>query len=91
MAGAECVWPTDEKSAETLISQALESGDWGLVLVDEKYQQGLSQKLLESAFESVSPVVVFVSLSLKQGESPENQISELVRQAIGYSIKIREE
>jgi len=91
MAGAEVVWPTQEADPEQLLKQALESDQWGLVLVDEEFYASLGQKIREMAFESVSPVVMFVNLSLSSSQSPEQQIAEIVRQAIGYSLKIREE
>ena len=91
MAGVETVSPKAESEVETLVSKTLEDEGLGLVMVEESYEKVLSTRLRERAFDSTSPVVIFIPLGRTDAGSAEGYIAGIIRQAIGYSIKIREE
>lgn len=89
IAGAETA-SADSASIENLLSEAMSSGEWGLVIVEESLSEGISQRLSARAFESVSPIVVFIPLAKASAGSAEEYISSVIKGALGYSIKVRE-
>jgi len=89
MAGAETV-SAEPGQVESLLSEAIASGKWGLVIVEESLAGGISPRLSAQAFESVSPIVVFIPLAKASAGSAEEYISSVIKGALGYSIKVRE-
>ncbi|MGB9590439.1 MAG: hypothetical protein ACPL68_06075, partial [Candidatus Hydrothermia bacterium] len=59
-------------------------------IVEESLSAGLSPRLSAEAFESVSPIVVFIPLRKASAGSAEEYISSVIKGALGYSIKVRE-
>lgn len=90
MAGTEVVSPEGPDGLEKALSNALGEGKWGLVIVEESLARDISPKLSAQAFESVSPIVVFIPLARSSAGSAEEYISSVIKGALGYSIKVRE-
>jgi len=90
MAGTEVVSPEGPEGVEKALSDALDAGKWGLVIVEESLAREISPRLSAQAFESVSPIVVFIPLAKASAGSAEEYISSVIKGALGYSIKVRE-
>lgn len=89
IAGAETV-SAEPDQVEDLLLSAMSAGKWGLVIVEESLAGHVSPRLSAQAFDSVSPIVVFIPLRGAGASSAEEYISSVIRGAIGYSIKVRE-
>ncbi len=89
MAGAETV-AAEPDQVEGLLSSAMASGKWGLIILEESLAAGISPRLSAQAFESVSPIVISIPLARASAGSAEEYISSVIKSALGYSIKVRE-
>ncbi len=87
LAGVEVRSPKPEEFPKVL-EEEMSSGRWGLIIADAEYEAALSPQRRAEVFESTDPVVVFVS-TRGAGEPPEEYISRIVREAMGYAIKVK--
>ncbi len=87
LAGVEVRTPSPEDFPNVL-EEEMVSGRWGLIIADAEYESTLSPQRRAEVFESTDPVVVFVSTK-GGGEPPEEYISRVIREAMGYAIKVR--
>ena len=79
-----------EEAAERLLA-LLRSKEPGIVIYNDEYRSGLSEKSRIELEESVSPVFYAIPVCQARGgaEPREHYLARLLRRAIGYQLKIK--
>ncbi|MDF0664774.1 MAG: V-type ATP synthase subunit F [Nitrospira sp.] len=79
-----------EEGAERLLT-LLRAKEPGIVIYNDEYRTGLSEKSQVELEESVSPVFYAMPISQARGggESREHYLARLLRRAIGYQLKLK--
>lgn len=91
LAGVEATEVSDkEEGAERLLA-LLRAKEPGIVIYNDDYRTGLSERSQVELEESVSPVFYAMPISQARGggESREHYLARLLRRAIGYQLKIK--
>ncbi len=84
------VFETDDSSlAEKHVRSLAGSGEYALVIIDEKLVRTFSPYTKNFIFESTSPVFVEVGLEGTSDENIIREIESLARDALGYAIRIK--
>lgn len=80
----------DPHDAAEAIKKAAANGDVGIVLVDEPLYHGLPRELLSRLDREALPIIAPVPAPHRDAEGEaEAYILEILRQAIGYRVRLR--
>ena len=91
LTGVEATEVSAEEEASERLLTLLRGKEPGIVIYNDEYRRGLSEKNQAELEESVSPV--FCAIPISQvgggGESREHYLARLLRRAIGYQLKLK--
>lgn len=83
-------WEVEKpESVKKLIKRALESGEYGVILVEDDFEAYLDHRTKNIIYQSVSPIFFFINLSPERKIPVEEQIREIVRRAIGFELNVK--
>ena len=76
--------------AHNILSTEIDDGHNGIILIDETFSKNLPPKLSKRVDESTVPLVVSIPVITKREfvRSRDEIIENIIRRAVGYSIKI---
>lgn len=89
LAGADAEIVKDEKDMLAVIEKCLEHKNYGIIIVDAEIFYEIDERKRKVLEESVMPVIIPLHLKQKSKISAEEYLKEVVRRAIGYSIRIK--
>ncbi|NGZ10745.1 MAG: hypothetical protein CV088_15385 [Nitrospira sp. LK70] len=91
LAGVEATEVSDKGEAAERLLTLLRAKEPGIVIYNDDYRTGLSERSQVELEESVSPVFYAMPISQARGggESREQYLARLLRRAIGYQLKIK--
>jgi len=89
LTGVEVIEAKDAKEAEDKVLEAMESGKYGIIILEEEFLEKFDPRNKTKILESVVPLVVPISVTLSSKMSVEEYLEMVVRRAIGYQIKVR--
>jgi vacuolar-type H+-ATPase subunit F/Vma7 len=89
LAGVHVEEAKDGKEAEKIVLDAIESGKYGIIILEEEFLEDFDPRNKAKILESVVPLVVPISVTLSSTISVEEYLEMVVRRAIGYHIKVR--
>ena len=89
LTGVEVIEAKDVKEAEDKVLEAMESGKYGIIILEEEFLEKFDPRNKTKILESVVPLVVPISVTLSSKMSVEEYLEMVVRRAIGYQIKVR--
>ena len=93
LTGVEVIRVTDRATAPTVLLEAVDNGEHGLVIVEEALLEGLSDADRTALFQRNVPLVIPVRLDLRwasEGKAAEDDyVAKLIRHAVGYQLNIQ--
>lgn len=89
LAGAEVIIADTPQAAQEALQKAMENGKYGIIIVEDEFLSAMEDKFRARVMESTIPLVIPVSLRKKAEESAEAYLSEMIRRAIGFQIRVR--
>ena len=91
LAGIETFSAGDPREAEGLLKELLERKAPGVVVISEAFLPFFSERIQKKVEESLQPVFLVIPhiQSWREGEKKEEYLSRLLRNLIGYQIKIK--
>lgn len=89
LAGAEVVVVDTPEAAQQALQKAMENGQYGIIIVEDEFLSAMDEKFRARIMESTIPLIIPVSLRKKAKESAEAYLSEMIRRAIGFQIRVR--
>ncbi|MHB8481953.1 MAG: V-type ATP synthase subunit F [Nitrospiria bacterium] len=91
LAGIETFAVQDDREAESFLKDLLARKDAGVVIISEDFLPFLSERTRKKVEESLQPVCVPIPdiQSWREGEKKEEYLSRLLRNLMGYQIKIK--
>lgn len=89
LTGVQVEEAVNAKDAEEKVLKAIESGKFGIIILEEEFLKGFDPRNKTKILESVVPLVVPISVTLSSKMSVEEYLEMVVRRAIGYQIKVK--
>ncbi len=89
LAGVDFWEVDDPEKVRKMIRKALESGEYGVILVEDDFEPYLDYRTKNLVYQSVNPIFFFVNLNPEHKVSVEEQIREIVRRAIGFELNVK--
>lgn len=91
LAGVEATEVSAKEEAAERLLTCLRGKEPCIVIYNDEYRTGLSEKSQVELEESVSPVFYAIPISQARsgGESREHYLARLLRRAIGYQLKLK--
>jgi len=93
LAGVETCVAEDADSAAGALAKAAESGEYGVVVLDEQLAAGFDERTRQSMSGSDVPVVIAVPGQMRwqdvEAMEPDDYVARLIRQAVGYQLDIK--
>lgn len=79
--------------AQSALSAAMDSGEYGIVVVDENMLEQMDERAVNRFFRQNIPLVVPLPGDLQWGDTEETQqddyVARLIRRAVGYQLNIQ--
>ncbi len=89
LTGVKVLEVSNIKDAEKKVLEAMDSGKYGIIILEEKFLNEFDPRNKSKILESVVPLVVPISVTLSSTQSVEEYLEMVVRRAIGFHIKVR--
>ncbi len=89
LAGVDAEIVKDNNGMLAIIEKCFEDKNYGIIIVDAEIFYKIEERKRKVLEESVMPVIIPLYLKQKGKVSAEEYLKEVVRRAIGYSIRIK--
>ena len=73
---------------QEILSELLTQKNWGVIIIPQEHLPDFDPRVLKTLDATQIPLVVPIPMSGKETTSPEAYVSQIVRRALGYQIKI---
>ncbi len=89
LAGVE-FWEVEKpESVKKMVRKAFESGEYGVILVEDDFEPYLDYRTKNLIYQSVNPIFFFINLNPEHKVPVEEQIREIVKRAIGFELNVK--
>lgn len=92
LAGIETCVVSGAKNASEALAGIIESGEYGIVIMDEQLSSGLDRHVLAALARSDGPMLVTVPAELRWRDTErlpqDDYVARLIRRAVGYQLNI---
>lgn len=93
LAGLETWTVSDTKQASEVLSKVISDGEYGIVIMDEKFSSGLDKRVIMALSRSNAPMLVSVPAELRWRDTEtlphDDYVARLIRRAVGYQLDIK--
>lgn len=89
LAGCDAEIVKDEKDMLSILEKYIENKIYGIIIVDAEIFYKIEERKRKIFEESAIPVIIPLYLKEKGKVGAEEYLKEVVRRAIGYSIRIK--
>lgn len=91
LAGVEVKEVEDGGDITALLNDIIKTGDYGLLVIEEKFLAKVDEGILKRIRKTGIPVIVPIDApkSWQTAAEMESYIARLIRRAIGYQVKIK--
>lgn len=91
LAGVEVEEVKEDEDITDILNDILKTGDYGLLVVEEKFLAKVDEGVLKRIRKTGIPVIVPIDTpkSWQTESEMESYIARLIRRAIGYQVKIK--
>lgn len=80
---------TDEKSAETIFDRVINEPNAGIVVIDERLMNAISEEKLNRVEKSWHGILLVLPSPRHPEAEMEDYAAKLIRRAIGYHVRLR--
>ena len=88
LTGVDVFTSDSKEKTEDLLFQTIEAKKTGLVILPQEHLEGLEERRRKQIEELDVPLIVPVPMIQESELTPEEYVSQMVRRAIGYQVKI---
>jgi len=88
LTGVETFVSNVGSTTQEKLSELLGQKEWGVIILPQEHLDDFDPKMLKKLDSVQIPLIVPVPMGSKDASSPEAYVSQIVRRAIGYQIKI---
>ena len=88
LTGVDVLTSDSKETTEDLLFQTIEAKKVGLVILPQEHLEGFEERTRKQIEGLDVPLIVPVPMTQESGITPEEYVSQMVRRAIGYQIKI---
>ena len=93
LAGLETLTVSDTKQASEALLKVISDGEYGIVIMDEKFSSELDKRVRIALSRSNAPMLVSIPAELKWRDTetlpPDDYVARLIRRAVGYQLNIK--
>ena len=93
LAGVDVSLVTDAAGVRTALEEAIASGSYGIVIVEEELMSGMEEGIRKGFTASTVPLIIEVPGVLAWREVEEapsdDYVARLIRRAVGYQLNIK--
>ncbi len=93
LSGIEAVKAHDAFHAEEVLLQAVESDEYGIIIMEESFVDDFDIKTKELVLESTTPLIMPISGEMKWQDVEEvkedDYLAALIRRAVGYQLNVK--
>ena len=88
LTGVDVLTSDSKEKTEDLLFKTIEAKQAGLVILPQEHLEKFGERTLKSLEKLEMPLIVPVPMTQESGITPEEYVSQMVRRAIGYQVKI---
>ena len=88
LTGVEVLTSDSKEKTERLLFETIGGQKAGLVILPQEHLEKFEERALKSLEKLEMPLIVPVPMIQESESTPEEYVSQMVRRAIGYQIKI---
>ena len=92
LTGVETRPVKDVESAESALNAAVETGEYGIVIIDDQLLDGFDQRTRNTALAMTVPLVVAAPCDMKWRDVEDipgdDYVARLIQRAIGYQLNV---
>ena len=93
LAGVETWTVSDAKQASEALAKTIASGEYGIVIMDEKLSCALDKPVIRALSRGNGPMLVSIPAELRwcDTEKPlhDDYVARLIRRAVGYQLNVK--
>ncbi len=91
LGGFKCREIEEDSDIDEVIEEEFESGGLGLICVEERFHERISDRVLKRVRKHGLPVIISMDIPGRWDEAAteESHIARLIRRAIGYQMKLK--
>ena len=93
LAGVETWTVSDAKQASQALAKIISSGEYGIVIMEEKLSSGLDKQVTTALSQSDGPMLVSIPAELRWCDTEklpdDDYVARLIRRAVGYQLNIK--
>lgn len=88
LTGVEVLTSDSTEKTQGLLLETIESQRAGLVVLPQEHLERFEERILKTLEALEVPMIVSIPMIQEQQIAPEEYVSQMVRRAIGYQVKI---
>ena len=93
LAGIETWIVSDARQASEAVAETISSGEYGIVIMDEKLSSGLDKQVRAALSRGNGPMLVSIPAELRWCDTEklphDDYVARLIRRAVGYQLNIK--
>jgi vacuolar-type H+-ATPase subunit F/Vma7 len=93
LAGIETWIVSDARQASEAVAETISSGEYGIVIMDEKLSSGLDKQVTKALSQSDGPMLVSIPGELRWCDTErlphDEYVARLIQRAVGYQLNVK--